>query len=193
MAQPEEQLPLPAYGACLEAILFACGNPFPIGKLAQILGISSSACYQQLQQLAERLEKNSGLTLLFLEDQVQLVTQSRYQTQIQQALLRRKNQPLGSSALEVLAIVAYNQPVTRGFIEQIRGVNSNHIVNTLLEKGLLEEAGRLDAPGRPIRYQTTALFLRSFGLSGLNQLPPLEESEMQQTSLLDDAQEGVEV
>lgn len=185
MNEGEERNQLLSDRKRLEAILFACGNPFPIGKLAEILQIPMVACRQQLQLLAEYLEQESGLKLLFLEDQVQLVTKECYEEEIRQALLQRRNQPLSDSAMEVLAIVAYNQPVTRGFVEQVRGVNSNHLVNTLLEKGLLEEAGRLDAPGRPIRYRTTALFLRSFGLTKLNQLPALEQPQVQQTTLLD--------
>lgn len=172
------------YTKRLEAMLFACANPISIAKLAEILQISSAACRQQLDLLEKRLKKHSGLALIFLEEQVQLVTNKCYESDIRQVLLQRKNQPLSSGALEVLAIIAYNQPVTRGFIEQVRGVNSNHIVNTLLEKGLLEEAGRLDAPGRPIRYKTTPLFLRSFGIDGLDKLPSLKEPEIQQTTLL---------
>ena len=98
---------------------------------------------------------------------------------IKKALEIKKNIPLSQAAMEVLAIIAYNQPVTKSFVEQVRGVESSQIVNNLVEKGLVEEAGRLDVPGRPISYKTSINFLRCFGLSGLDKLPPLPDENGQ--------------
>ncbi len=172
------------YQAQLEAILFASGDPIPIARLADILGITPSACRQQLEVLAKiGQDPERGVELLFLEDAVQLATKAEFSESVQKALSHQRNLPLTPVAMEVLAIIAYNQPVTRGFIEQVRGVNSNQVVNTLLDKGLIEEAGRLNLPGRPISYRTTAGFLRSFSLQSLHDLPPIHLPDEEQLSL----------
>lgn len=179
--QSECQQSLMNQHARIEAILFACGEPILLRKLADILGIPVSACRQQIDEMSVmNQDSERGVSVLLLDDFVQLATKEAYAEDIKQALAQNKNSSITSVGMEVLSIIAYNQPVTRGFIEQVRGVNSNHIVNNLLEKGLIEEAGRMDMPGRPISYRTTSLFLRSFGISGLDQLPPVQVQEYEE-------------
>ena len=114
--------------------------------------------------------------MLRLDDQYQMSTREEFQEAVKKALEIKKSQPLSQAAMEVLAIVAYNQPVTKSFVEQIRGVDSSSTVNTLVERGLLEEKGRLDLPGRPVSYGTTPHFLRSFGLTSIGELPLVPQS-----------------
>ena len=133
-----------------------------------------AAVREQLSAYARQLDKDDrGMELLFLGETVQLCSRRCYEDRITAVLAARKNAPLSGAAVEVLAIIAYNQPVTKGFVEQVRGVESGQIVNNLVEKALVEEAGRLDVPGRPITYRTTPNFLRCFGISELSELPPL--------------------
>lgn len=117
--------------------------------------------------------EDRGLVLLQLEDRWQLATKTAYAPYIKDIMDTRRNTPLSPAALEVLAIIAYNQPVSRSFIEQVRGVDSSSTVQTLVQKGLIEEAGRLDLPGRPVSFRTTDVFLRTFGIASLAELPPL--------------------
>ncbi len=156
------------------AILFACGEPIEPQKISQALGLELHILQRVIITLEEYLEQ-AGLPLqiIRLEDKCQLTTRGEYAPIIKQALEIRRNAPLSQAALEVLAIVAYNQPVTKAFIEQVRGVDSSGVVGSLAEKGLIEEAGRLELPGRPISYKTTPAFLRVFGISSLEQLPAL--------------------
>ncbi len=168
------------YTAAVEAILFAGGEPLEMEKIAAGLGLDLAAARQQIVAYGESLKREDrGLRLLFLEDKVQLCTKSEYKDPVASVIAAKKNAPLSPAAMEVLAIVAYNQPVTRSLIEQVRGVDSSQVVNTLCEKGLLEEKGRLSIPGRPIAYGTTAHFLRTFGLSSLSELPPLPDADSQ--------------
>jgi segregation and condensation protein B len=104
-----------------------------------------------------------------------MCSREEYAPQIRQVLETKRNVPLSNAAMEVLTIIAYNQPVSKGFVENVRGVDSSSVVNNLTEKGLIEEAGRLDVPGKPIVYRTTPVFLRSFGLASLAELPPLSD------------------
>ena len=130
---------------------------------------------QELRQKLLQLER--GIVLLQLEDRWQLSTKNEFGEQVKKMLDTRRNTPLSPAALEVLAIIAYNQPVSRSFIDQVRGVDSGSPVQTLLARGLVEEAGRLDLPGRPISFVTTDTFLRCFGLASMEDLPPLHEQE----------------
>ena len=115
-----------------------------------------------------------------------MCTQKKYSDYIKSAMEIKKQTPLSQAAMEALTVVAYNQPVTKSFVESVRGIDSSSVINTLVEKGLLEEDGRLDVPGKPVAYRTTDTFLRSFGLSSLSELPPLErEEENKQQSLID--------
>ena len=164
----------------LLAILFAAGDPTPVERLAQTLGLSRGAAEQRLEMLSAKLDAfGLPFELLPLEESVQLATRTEYSPAIRAALSVRRNTPLSQSAMEVLAIIAYNQPVTRAFVEQIRGVDSSHSVNSLVTKGLVEEAGRLELPGRPIAYRTTQNFLRCFGLHSLEELPDVNREEDQ--------------
>ncbi|MBR4622733.1 MAG: SMC-Scp complex subunit ScpB [Ruminococcus sp.] len=168
--------------AAAEAILFAAGDPIEEDKLAVAAGIELRELDDILALLDEKYSsENSGLELLRLDGSLQLATKQRFAEQIKEALEIRRNTALSSAAMEVLTIAAYNQPVTKSFIENVRGVDSSGTVNSLVEKGLLCEAGRLDLPGRPIAYKTTDVFLRSFCISSLAELPPLPEQEAQVT------------
>lgn len=154
------------------AVLFAAGEPMSRERLASGLELDPETTGRLLDHLRDRLdERDAPFQLLKLGGQYQLATRERFTPAIQRVLNERRNAPLTPAALEVLAAVAYNQPVTRAYVEQVRGVDSSGIVASLVEKGLLEEAGRLELPGRPIAYRTTAHFLRTFGLSALDELP----------------------
>ena len=156
------------------AVLFAAGEPLELERLAEGLGVDKAALRQALERLQGRLqEAGLPLELLKMEDRYQLCTKTEYASYVRRALDIRRNTPLSQAAMEVLAIIAYNQPVTRAFVEQIRGVDSSSAVNSLVARDLVEEAGRLELPGRPIAYRTTANFLRCFGLQSLEQLPDI--------------------
>ena len=160
--------------AGLEAVLFAAGDAVPVERLAAALEVSSG----ELMEAAAALEnlydfENRGLMLLRLEDKLQLCSRPMYADAARRVTESRRPPSLSPAALEVLTIVAYRQPVTRAFIDQLRGVDSGGTVAGLAEKGLIEEAGRLDVPGRPILYRTTEQFLRTFGVSSLDDLPAL--------------------
>ncbi len=160
--------------AGLEAVLFAAGDAVPVERLAAALEVSSG----ELMEAAAALEnlydfENRGLMLLRLEDKLQLCSRPLYADAARRVTESRRPPSLSPAALEVLTIVAYRQPVTRAFIDQLRGVDSGGTVAGLAEKGLIEEAGRLDVPGRPILYRTTEQFLRTFGVSSLDDLPAL--------------------
>ncbi|MFV0413878.1 MAG: SMC-Scp complex subunit ScpB [Oscillospiraceae bacterium] len=164
--------------AALEAVLFSYAEPITTAKLAEALGAEPPLVEKLLHSLREELESEErGIQLLQLEGAWQLASKSQYGEEIKTALDNRRNTPLTPAALEVLAIIAYNQPVSRSFIEQVRGVDSSSTVANLVQKGLIAEAGRLDLPGRPIAFHTTDVFLRSFGISSLNELPPLHSEE----------------
>ena len=146
----------------LEAVLFASGEPVPVSRLAQACEVSESAVQTALQQLAAWYEKQkSAICVQQLGDSWQMCTHPAYATVIQRAVETKKAAPLSAAAMEVLTIVAYNQPVSKSFVEHVRGVDSSSVVNTLVEKELLTEAGRLDVPGKPVAYATTPHFLRS--------------------------------
>lgn len=170
----------------IEAVLFASGDPVETAKIAQAVELEEALVYKLLQTMKDRYEQeSSGLLLVELEDSFQLCTKPEYASVVKQTMELRRNTPLSNAAMEVLAIIAYNQPVTRGFVEQVRGVDSSSVVVSLVEKGLVEEAGRLDIPGRPISYRTTQGFLRNFGMKSLEELPPLPDEDGQ--LLLDEA------
>lgn len=164
----------------IEAILFAHGEPIEAEKLCSAAGIESDTLVKLIQLLMDRYESTaSALTVLKLGSCYQLAVKSDYIEYIRAALETKKNTPLSPAAMEVLTIIAYNQPVTKGFVEHIRGIDSSSVVNSLVEKNLLEEAGRLDVPGKPIAYKTTSAFLRCFQLSSLDDLPALPNAEGQ--------------
>ena len=162
----------------IEAILFAAGHPISYDKLADVLNKTPAQVRKIIREYAE--EYNSidspvprGVLLLTFDDSCQLCTMEQYGQYIREALGIRRGGNLSASSIEVLAIVAYNEPVTRAYIDTVRGVDSNYSVNTLCEKHLIEPCGRLDAPGRPMLYRTTEDFLRVFGLNSLDELPEI--------------------
>ena len=160
--------------AAVEAMLFAHAEPVTAERLAGVLGVEEDAVSRLLLSLRDDYEaEDRGLVLLQLVEPWQLATKTAYAPYIKDIMDTRRNTPLSPAALEVLAIVAYNQPVSRSFIEQVRGVDSSSTVQTLVQKGLIEEAGRLDLPGRPVSFRTTDVFLRTFGIASLAELPPL--------------------
>lgn len=175
----------------LEAMLFAYAEPVETERLADALRLSVRDTEELLHGLQQRYdEQESGLTILHFEpDRWQMTTRPYYGEVVKRVLDTRRNAPLSPAALEVLAVIAYNQPVSRSFIEQVRGVDSSSTVTKLLEKGLIEEAGRLDLPGRPVAFQTTDTFLRVFGLGGLKDLPPLHD-EVAEDAAAGDVQEA---
>ncbi len=174
--------------AAVEAVLFACGEPVSLRRMAQACEAEESQVTAALQQLARRYaEQGSAVSIRQFGDCWQMCTQPEYAPIIQRAMETKKAAPLSSAAMEVLTIVAYNQPVSKSFVEHVRGVDSSSVVNTLVEKELLAEAGRLDVPGRPIAYVTTPHFLRCFGLSSLDDLPPLPTSVSEAEAALSDA------
>lgn len=172
------------YRPMVEALLFAHGEPVSAEKLAEAMQVQTYVVEEVLQTMKQEYEDvTSGLRLLQLEDRWQLVTKNEYAAQVKSILDKRRNVPLTPAAMEVLAIIAYNQPVSRSFIEQVRGIDSSSLVTRLVERGLIEEAGRLDLPGRPIAFRTTDTFLRVFGIGGLGQLPRLHDDTMEETQV----------
>lgn len=164
--------------AAVEAILFASGEPVELDKIAQVLEIEPDVCEQVILNLSAKLdEMNSGICVLKLDNMYQLSSRTEYAEVIRDVLELRKNTPLSPAAFEVLAVIAYNQPVTKSFIEQIRGVDCSGVIATLCQKKLIEEKGRLDLPGRPLIYGTTPDFLRCFSISSLDELPDLPQKE----------------
>ncbi len=168
--------------AIIEAILFAGGDPIEEDKLSEASECEPEETKKILEILSERYSDDScGIELLELNGSYQLATKKQFAPYIKSAFEIRKNTALSPAAMEVLTIVAYNQPVTKSFVEHVRGVDSSSTVNSLVEKKLLCEAGRLDLPGRPIAYRTTDVFLRAFQISSLDMLPPLPDREEQIT------------
>lgn len=163
--------------AAIEAILFAAGYPVKYEKIAEVIGLDIHNTMTIIENMSEGYNKADsvrGLSLLLFPDTCQLCTKEQFAPYIREALGIRRGGNLSASSMEVLAIVAYNQPVTRSFIDQVRGVDSSYAVNSLIDKALIESCGRLDAPGRPMLYATTDKFLRVFGLNSLSELPATE-------------------
>lgn len=164
----------------VEAILFAAGEPVEASRIAAAAGIEQDMVFKIIQLLNDRYEADgSSMQVIRLADNYQLCVKADYIEYVRAAMETKKNAPLSPAAMEVLTIVAYNQPVTKGFVEHVRGIDSSSVVNSLVEKNLLEEAGRLDVPGRPIAYRTTSTFLRCFQLSSLDDLPAVPNSDGQ--------------
>ena len=165
---------LPAF----EAALFAGGEPLSIDRFAQVFSVTPEDVVAVMEKLQKKLSsKESGIELVRMENTYQLATKKEYASYIKAMFDLKRRTPLSSAALEVLAVVAYNQPVTKSFIEQVRGVDCSGVVTTLVEKGLIEERGRLELPGKPLLYGTTKNFLRCFSLNDLTELPPLPEKD----------------
>ncbi|MBQ1956174.1 MAG: SMC-Scp complex subunit ScpB [Clostridia bacterium] len=160
----------------IEAILYAAGYPIKYQKLSEVIGLSVSDIKTIVEHMAQSYNENDirGINLLIFEDSCQFCTKTEYAPYIREALGIRRGGNLSASSLEVLAVVAYNQPVTRTYIDTVRGVDSSYAVNSLIDKGLIESCGRLDAPGRPVLYATSEKFLRVFGINSLSELPETE-------------------
>lgn len=178
--------------AACEAILFASGEPVEAVRIAEALALDTEVVAGALWELSHSLdERQSGICLLKLGSKYQLCSRVEYAQQVRSVLDIKKNTPLSPAAFEVLAVVAYNQPVTKAYIEQIRGVDCSGVISTLCQRGLLEEKGRLDLPGRPLLYGTTPDFLRCFCLTSLADLPELPEKpeiEVEQDDEIDNDQ-----
>ncbi len=178
--------------ARLEAMLFACGDPVEASRLADVLELDVESVTKMLSCLSDTYEeRSSGLRLIRVDGKYQICTREEYGDDVRKLLEIKKNTPLSQAAFEVLAIIAYNKTVTKSFIEQIRGVDCSGSISNLVQKGLIEEKGRLDLPGRPLVYGTTDRFLRCFSLSSLDDLPDLpnheeENKENGQTTLFDE-------
>ena len=161
----------------IEAILFAAGYPVKYQKIADVLGLDLKDTKTMIEHMSQEYNSEGskrGINLLLFPETCQLSTKEQYAPYIREALGIKRGGNLSASSMEVLAVVAYNQPVTRSFIDQVRGVDSSYAVNSLIDKALIEACGRLDAPGRPMLYVTTEKFLRDFGLSSLSELPSTE-------------------
>lgn len=186
----------------IEAILFAAGYPVKYTKIAEVLGLDLKNTKMIIENMSEGYNSAKsirGVNLLLFPDTCQLCTKEQYAPYIREALGIKRGGNLSASSMEVLAVVAYNQPVTRSFVDQVRGVDSSYAMNSLIDKALIEPCGRLDAPGRPMLYVTTDKFLRVFGINSLSDLPateiilpPKEEAPMVDDDTADeDASAGI--
>ena len=163
----------------IEAILFAAGERIELSRLAMALEADEKDVEQAVDALADELAFNRrGIRILRLEKGYQMVSSGEMADYITKALETRKPPKLSSSQLEALTIIAYYQPATKAMVEQLRGVDSSYSIGALLKKKLIEDAGRLNVPGRPIQYRTTPDFLRTFGISSLEELPPIEKVDL---------------
>ncbi len=164
--------------SALEGILFAAGEPVDIKRICMALELDRETAETVLRQLGDGYAfERRGIRLLRMEDSYQLCSAPEYADVIRKAFEVRKPAKLSQPALEALTIIAYYQPTTRAYVDQVRGVDSSYTVGLLLDRGLIEECGRLQVPGRPILYRTTKHFLRSFHLSSLDDLPEIPGME----------------
>lgn len=165
----------------IEAILFASGAPLRYDRIGEVIGVSAKEAEKVTREYAEKYREEKiprGIQILLFDEACQLSTKEGYESYIRQALgITREGGNLSNSSLEALAVIAYNQPVTRAFVDQVRGVDSSYAISVLLDRNLIERAGRLDVPGKPNLYATTADFLRVFGLESLSQLPQIDLAE----------------
>jgi segregation and condensation protein B len=160
----------------IESLLFVSGDAIPAKRIAEFLNMDVRKVRKLMERLIDVFNfERRGLQVIRVDDSYQLATRPEYGEYIDKFFGSDKKQTLSQAVLETLSIIAYRQPITRMDIELIRGVKCEYAINVLIDKGLIKEVGRLDAPGRPILYGTTNLFLRSFGLSSLEDLPPLQE------------------
>ncbi len=162
--------------AALEAMLFASGESVPVKRLSEVLELTEGKTIKLLEELKKKYDDDvkCGIRLVRLEDSYQLSSKKEYYEAIRDLTERKRRASLSNAGLEVLSIVAYNQPITRSTIEFIRGVNSDGALNNLVAAGLVEEVGRLDAPGRPMLFGTSEEFLRCFDLSSISELPDID-------------------
>lgn len=162
----------------IEAMLFASGDPVEASKLAEVLDIDIETVEKMLGHLTALYdERSSGLMIIRIDNKYQICTREKYSEEVRKLMEIKKNTPLSNAAFEVLAVIAYNKTVTRSFIEQVRGVDCSGPISSLVQKGLIEEKGRMDLPGRPLIYGTTDRFLRCFSLNSLEDLPDLPKND----------------
>ncbi|KHO38948.1 segregation and condensation protein B [Clostridium tetani] len=160
----------------IESLLFASGEPLSLKDISEIIELNTLDTKEILQKMIREYEiEKRGIKLIEIEKKYQLVTKEENSCFIEQLLKTNSSQSISQAALETLSIVAYKQPVTRVDVDEIRGVKSDRALQTLLQKSLIKETGRLDVPGRPILYSTTEEFLKHFGLESIKELPSLEE------------------
>ncbi len=165
----------------IEAILFSSGDPISINRLAEALELDVPTVSKIVQNLIDDFNvRNSGIQIVKLDNHYQMCTNSEYAESVRDVMDMRRNTPLSQAGMEVLAIIAYNQPVTKAFIEQIRGVDCSGVLGSLTTKGLIEERGRLELPGRPLLYGTTPNFLRCLSIASLKELPPLPQKQQEE-------------
>lgn len=181
----------------IEGILFAAGEPVKAAKLASVLEVGIDEITEAVKLLKYQYDSElRGVQIIEIDEGYQICSRPEYYVYIQEILGEQRRQALSNAAMEALAIIAYKQPITRGQVEYVRGVNSDGAVNRLAERGLIEECGRLDAPGRPILYRTTQNFLRCFGLKTPKDLPAIDMSnivgEYEQLELLPEEEKGGE-
>jgi len=162
--------------ASLEAMLFASGESVPVKRLAEVIDKTEAQTIKMLEELRKKYDddQSCGIRLVRLEDSYQLSSKKEYYEAIRELTERKRRASLSNAGLEVLSVIAYNQPITRSSIEFIRGVNSDGALNNLIAAGLVEEVGRLDAPGRPMLFGTSQEFLRCFDLSSISELPEVD-------------------
>lgn len=177
--------------SAIEAILFASGSSVEPSRIAAALEISEAEAEERLEKLAAEYESaRRGITIVRLKNSYQMVSVKEFAPAIRTVMDMRRNAPLSQAALEVLAVIAYNQPVTKSFVEQVRGVDCSGVIGSLTSKDLIEEKGRLELPGRPLIYGTTENFLRCFNISSLEELPPLpRDDDKEQPNLFDSENE----
>ena len=162
----------------VEAILFAAGESVEISRIAEALELTPKKAENLLEELREEFNsQNHGFKIMRYKDSYRFVTHKEYEEEIRRVMDLNRKKPLSQAAMEVLAVIAYNQPVTKAFVEQIRGVDCSGVIGSLTLKGLIEEQGRLELPGRPLLYGTTENFLRCFNISSIEELPPIPQSD----------------
>ncbi len=192
MRREDMDLELEKIEAAVEAVLFAMGDAVSVDKLAAAIGHDTETTRKLVHQMMDRYNsREGGLEIIELEDSFQLCTRKEYYDTLIKVAKQPKKYVLTDVQLEVLSIVAYKQPVTRQEVEKIRGVNSDHALNRLVEYGLVGEAGRLDAPGRPILFGTTEEFLRNFGVRSTEELPSIQPDLMEE--MKSEAEEEVQL
>ena len=177
------------YGA-IEAILFASGSTVEIDRIVRALELDTAtvtACIDEL--IKEYSLPTKGIRIIKLNKSIQMCTDKQYGNIVRKIMDMKKNTTLSQAAMEVLAVVAYNQPVTKAFVEQVRGVDCSGVIGSLCQKGLIEEKGRLELPGRPLLYGTTEHFLRCFSIETLEGLPKLPEKEVKEEKENNDSEE----
>ena len=179
--------------SAVEAILFASGDPVPLDRLALALEVDQDTLKSVVDHLADFYSyERRGIRLLKIDNCYQLASAPEYADRVRRAMETRRPPQLSQAALESLAVIAYFQPTTKAYVEQIRGVDSSYTVGLLCDRGLIEECGRLAVPGRPILYRTTQSFLRSFGLKTLDELPELPDVNSEDGQITLDMQAAIQ-